>query len=63
MTDKVRHLCPNCHTTSVTIRFSRYINERCVSNFWSCEACEYEAETSPFFSDTSSREVMVYHVG
>jgi hypothetical protein len=32
------------------LAFSKYVNERCVSNLWSCEACGHEHETSALFS-------------
>jgi ribosomal protein L37AE/L43A len=57
MTEKAHHRCPNCHAASIAVRLSRYVNERCVSNFWSCEACGYEFETSAHFSDMKSAEV------
>ena len=47
---KALNHCPNCSAALIAARFSRYVNERCVSNFWSCEACGHEHETSAVFS-------------
>jgi predicted RNA-binding Zn-ribbon protein involved in translation (DUF1610 family) len=57
MSEKARHLCPKCHAASIAVRLSRYVNERCVGNCWSCEACGYEFETSVVFSDISQQRV------
>jgi predicted RNA-binding Zn-ribbon protein involved in translation (DUF1610 family) len=59
---KAHHLCPNCHAASIAVRLSRYVNERCVGNFWSCEACGYEFETSVDFSEPAEGG-SVYHIG
>jgi hypothetical protein len=45
---------PNCSAALVAARFSRYVNERRVSNFWSCEDCGHEHETSALFSHDGS---------
>ena len=57
MSEKAHHLCPNCHAASIAVRLSRYVNERCVGNLWSCEACGYEFETTVVFSDISRQRV------
>jgi predicted RNA-binding Zn-ribbon protein involved in translation (DUF1610 family) len=46
--------CPNCSAALIAARFSRYVNERCVSNFWSCDACGHEHETSAVISHGSN---------
>jgi predicted RNA-binding Zn-ribbon protein involved in translation (DUF1610 family) len=50
MNKKVLYNCPNCRADLIAASLSRYINERCVTNFWSCEACGYEHETTVRFS-------------
>jgi hypothetical protein len=50
MTGNRVHHCPNCRAVLIAARISRYINERCVSNFWCCDACGHEHETSAVFS-------------
>jgi hypothetical protein len=46
MSGKTIHHCPNCRASLIAPRLARYINERCVSNYWSCETCGHEHETS-----------------
>jgi predicted RNA-binding Zn-ribbon protein involved in translation (DUF1610 family) len=58
---KAHHLCPNCHAASIAVRLSRYVNERCVGNFWSCEACGYEFETFVDFSEPAEGEFGLSH--
>ena len=54
--------CPNCSTALVAARFSRYVNERCVSNFWLGEACGHEHETSAVFSRDSTHRSADNHI-
>jgi len=49
MTAGAPHHCPNCRVALIAARISRYVNERCVSRLWSCEACGHEHETSAVF--------------
>src|SRR6476660_5907452 len=51
---KALHHCPNCSAALIAARFSRYVNERRVSNFRSCEDCGHEHETSALFSHDGS---------
>ena len=61
---KRHHLCPNCHAASIAVRLSRYVNERCVGNLWSCEACGYEFETTVvLFRYKPAEGESVYHIG
>jgi len=30
--------------------WSEHVSDRCVRNFWSCEACEYRVEDTIYFS-------------
>ena len=46
---KPLHLCAQCDAAIVASSWSEHVNERCVRNVWSCEACGYELETSTFF--------------
>ncbi len=46
MTDKTIHYCPKCRAGLIAPRLARYINERCVSNYWCCEICGHEHETA-----------------
>jgi predicted RNA-binding Zn-ribbon protein involved in translation (DUF1610 family) len=55
---KALNHCPNCGTALVAARFSRYVNERCVSNFWSCDACGHEHETAALFSHDGSHRIV-----
>ena len=46
---KPLHLCAQCGAAIIASSWSEHVNDRCVRNVWSCEACGYEFETSTFF--------------
>jgi ribosomal protein L37AE/L43A len=62
MTAKALHHCPNCRAALIAARISRYINERCMSNLWCCEACGHEHETPAIFSHNGKRCTAESHV-
>lgn len=43
------HVCPNCSSYVIAAIWSERVNERCIRNVWSCDACGYEYETSAYF--------------
>jgi ribosomal protein L37AE/L43A len=46
---KPLHLCAQCGAAIIASSWSEHVNDRCVRNVWSCDACGYEFETSTFF--------------
>ena len=59
MSGNALHHCPNCRAALIAARLSRYVNERCVSNLWSCVACGHEHETSAIFWHGGRRSVAI----
>ena len=51
---KPLHLCTNCGDTMIAATSSRYVSERCVRNFWSCDMCGFECETAFTTTRTSN---------
>jgi RNase P subunit RPR2 len=47
---KALNHCRNCSAALIAATLARYVNERRVSNLWSCDACGHEHETSAIFS-------------
>ena len=43
------HVCPNCSSYVIAAIWSERVNEHCIRNVWSCDACGYEYETSAYF--------------
>jgi hypothetical protein len=63
MTAGAPHHCPNCRVALIAARISRYVNERCVSHLWCCEACGHEHETSAVFLQKGEACSGENHVG
>jgi ribosomal protein L37AE/L43A len=63
MTAGAPHHCPNCRVALIAARISRYVNERCVSRLWCCEACGHEHETSAVFPQKGEVRSGENHVG
>ncbi len=55
-----RVACAQCGAQIVAAVWSEHVNERCVRNVWSCEACGYEFETEAHFEPSN---LMSYHNG
>jgi len=47
---KQLHLCPNCSSYAIAVTWSERVSARRVRNFWSCNACGCEFETSAYIS-------------
>jgi hypothetical protein len=43
---KPLRLCTICGDAMIAATSSQYVNERCVRNSWSCDACGFEFETA-----------------
>jgi hypothetical protein len=41
---KPLHLCAQCGAAIIASSWSEHVNDRCVRNVWSCDACGYEKE-------------------
>ena len=66
MTENGLHHCPNCRAVLITARISRYINERCVSNFWCGERARSRARNARAFfagGSYSNGEIIVISNG
>jgi ribosomal protein L37AE/L43A len=44
-----KNICPQCNESLLAPNWSEFLNERCVRHTWSCDACDYEFETTVFF--------------
>jgi ribosomal protein L37AE/L43A len=44
-----KNTCPQCSEWLLAPNWSEYLNDRCVRHTWSCEACDYEFETTVYF--------------
>ena len=44
-----KNTCPQCSGWLLAPNWSEHLSERCVRHIWSCEACDYEFETTVFF--------------
>jgi hypothetical protein len=42
--------CARCGADMIAPEWSEHVSDRCVRNFWSCEACEYRVEDTIYFS-------------
>lgn len=45
-----KNACPQCGHLLLAPEWSEYLNEHCARHAWSCDACEYEFETSVYFA-------------
>ena len=49
LTTYSKNMCPQCSGWLLAPNWSEYLSERCVRHTWSCEACDYDFETTVFF--------------
>ncbi len=49
LTTYSKNNCPQCSGWLLAPDWSEYLNDRCVRHTWSCEACNYQFETTVFF--------------
>jgi len=50
------NLCAQCGAALIAPEWVERLGDRCVRNLWICEACDYQFETSVYFTVSPFRE-------
>ena len=54
-------LCAKCSDAMIAAKSSKYVSERCVRNFRSCDICGFEVETTATFTSRRTSIKTISH--